>query len=181
MTASSFSRLATLYENYGPGRLPKADRPDVGGGYAHATTMAVFLLIFSYRLTDTIDRFASEFALPAGVPPTLIAVPVFLAVAFVAGSLSWRYLPERVPYFGALAGLLSSAMLHLVGVLLVLVILFENAEGATTLVDLLVMLGSIPGIFFLWTADAPLSFFVLYALGAGGGLLYQRIREAATT
>ncbi|WP_418286260.1 hypothetical protein [Halorubrum sp. DTA46] len=94
---------------YGPGRLPGADRPDIGAGCAAASAAlaATFLVAVAAIGGETVGLLSSNdgfawFAL-AG-----IAVPVVVPSALVVGVAVWRLLPSDVPFFGPVAGLLGT-------------------------------------------------------------------------
>lgn len=101
--------LHRVCQRYGPGRLPGAERLDIGAGYAAATAALVAALLFAVVavVAETVGLLSSSdgfvwFAF-AG-----IAVPVVVPVAFVVGLALWRFLPAELPFFGPVSGLLGT-------------------------------------------------------------------------
>jgi hypothetical protein len=107
MTAR-LDRVVRLYGRYGPTRLPLGDRQDVGAGYSMAAGVLAGGIVFapvSTLVSGTVDS--------AGV--ILSATPVYLATGFVVGALTWRSLPSSVPYYSAVAALVTVLGNYLAG------------------------------------------------------------------
>lgn len=173
-------RLGSAYYRYGPGRLPGADRRDLGGGYAFSSVMAVFSAVFILnqavgvgwgdpwpRVLETPSEYATMVALLVGC-------------GFVAGVLTWRYLTEQLPYFPRWSGLVASILTHLLVVLVLDVIVIAGIGYLTwpgKLVDVFV---AYPGIFYVATRDFLNAAAALYIFGVPGGYVYERIRNHRT-
>jgi len=100
--------VVRLYGRYGPTRLPLGDRQDVGGGYSMAAGVLAGGIVFapvSVLFSGTVGS--------AGV--VLSAVPVYLATGFMIGALTWRSLPSGVPYYSAVAALVTVVGNYLAG------------------------------------------------------------------
>jgi len=113
---------------YGPGRLPEADRPDIGAGYAAASAalVASFLFAAAAIAGETVGLLSSNdgvvwFAF-AG-----LAVPIVVPTAFVVGVVVWRLLPSEIPFFGPVAGLLGTLGTYVGSLLAVTLILTASA------------------------------------------------------
>jgi len=101
-------RVVRLYGRYGPTRLPLGDRQDVGAGYSMAAGVLAGGIVFA-----PVSTLVSGTVGSAGV--ILSATPVYLATGFVVGALTWRSLPSSVPYYSAVAALVTVAGNYLVG------------------------------------------------------------------
>jgi hypothetical protein len=123
MTPSFGSRLGAVYARYGPGRLPGADRRVLGAGYACAATVFASVLLFA-----SLGTVAELLGLPAYASGLALfvayAVPVAVPVAFCLGVLVWRVLPDRVPFFGGLAGFVATLLVYPVCGCLLAVLLY---------------------------------------------------------
>lgn len=177
MPSGLTERLWTAYYRYGPGRLPGADRRDVGGGYAFASVMAVFSAVFLLNRAIGVGW---------GDPwPPVLETPVDYATVislvggsgFVAGFLVWRYLPEKLPYFDLTGGLAASVLTHLTVVLVVDVIVVVGVTY-TTWPDMLTgIVVSYGGAVYVVTRDFIDVAVALYLFGTAGGYLYERMRR----
>lgn len=115
--AGLFDALGTTCKRYGPGRLPKAERRDIGAGYALASAAAGSALFFalvtwSYALGSSMEGDWEFFGTAA-----LVALPLVVPTSFVSAVIVWRRLPSDVPYFGAVAGLLATVGTYLLATL----------------------------------------------------------------
>mgnify|MGYP000011034804 CR=1 FL=1 len=154
MSTISVERVGAFCKRYGPGRLPGADRPALGAGYAIATAAlaaaVAFIVVTGIR---TLLIFGS-------LPITgglwyfgLLAIPLVVPAAFVGGAVGWRLLPESMSYRGPPAGVLASVLTYVVATLL-------------TVATLLV-------IFLLDGGPEPVRGFVVVGLLYGGfGFVY---------
>lgn len=111
----ALGRSVALWERYGPGRLPGGQRPAVGAGYAFASVAAVLSLAVStvllvssggHRVLSLLELLRYGVGVPVGA---------FVPLAFAAGAISWRVLPDRLSFRGAVAGAGTSAVVALVG------------------------------------------------------------------
>ncbi|WP_238992672.1 hypothetical protein [Halorubrum distributum] len=105
---ASLDRVVRLYGRYGPSRLPLGDRRDVGGGYSMAAGVLAGGIVFA-----PVSALVSGTVGSAGV--ILSAIPVYLATGFAVGALTWRSLPSSVPYYSAVAALVTVAGNYLAG------------------------------------------------------------------
>ncbi|WP_239638560.1 hypothetical protein [Halorubrum distributum] len=101
-------RVVRLYGRYGPSRLPLGDRRDVGGGYSMAAGVLAGGIVFA-----PVSALVSGTVGSAGV--ILSAIPVYLATGFAVGALTWRSLPSSVPYYSAVAALVTVIGNYLAG------------------------------------------------------------------
>ncbi|THE63458.1 hypothetical protein D8Y22_16610 [Salinadaptatus halalkaliphilus] len=175
VTHSSLEGLATTCKRYGPGRLPKADRRAIGAGYAGASAAVAIALAFAVGMA-VFHLLGS----PAGVGhvfwamSALVAVPIVVPAAFCASAAVWRWLPERVPYTGAVAGLLATVLTYLLSLAIVFAILlgFAIADGRT---DLLVEAAGFTVIIGFFAAI--LTAWLTLPLGCVCGAVYERARQ----
>lgn len=112
-------RTVALWARYGPGRLPGGQRPAVGAGYAFASVAAVLSLAVSAVMIGStvvssgdVPVVSLSEVLRYGVVTPVVA---FSTVAFAAGAVSWRVVPEGVASRGAVAGAGTAAVVALVG------------------------------------------------------------------
>jgi len=101
-------QVVRLYGRYGPTRLLFGSRQDVGGGYSMAAGVLAGGIVFA-----PVSTLVSGTVGSAGV--ILSATPVYLATGFVVGALTWRSLPSSVPYYSAVAALVTVAGNYLAG------------------------------------------------------------------
>ncbi|GAB3329209.1 hypothetical protein [Haloplanus salinarum] len=167
-------RVVRLYGRYGPTRLPLGDRQDVGAGYSMAVGVLAGGIVFA-----PVSTLVSGTVGSAGV--ILSAIPVYLATGFVVGALTWRSLPSSVPYYSAVAALVTVAGNYLAGTAVWLLLApvygyeFLNPYGG---VDPPTSLTEFLGAFFelypdtilvvvVWTIwiAVPLSLFFSYVYG----------------
>lgn len=108
-SSESSERIRAACKRYGPGRLPEADRPAIGAGYAGAAAALIAALQFS-TLVFALERTGRLAALDGEALAAigLVAVPVVVPAAFVSGVVSWRVLPAEFPFFGVVAGLVAT-------------------------------------------------------------------------
>ncbi|MEY7847774.1 hypothetical protein AB7C87_01030 [Natrarchaeobius sp. A-rgal3] len=176
--------LVTACKRYGPGRLPRADRRDFGAGYAGAT--AAFVIAVTYALATTAVYqlgFTHDFVHPFWSASALVALPFVVPAAFLVGAAVWRYLPERIPYFGAVAGLVATALTYAVALVLVFVALLVltaymgtgTAIGTTAeLLHATAGVTAVIGIFAL-----ILTAWVTIPIGCLSGVIYERARTVS--
>ena len=171
MTLRGADRLRAGCKRYGPGRLPHADRPAIGAGYAGASaalvaaaTFAVAVVAFEVAgVSHNVYGFAifAAFALPFVVP-----------AAFVAGIVSWRAVPATVPGSGVVAGALGTLLTYvgatvlLACLMLVAAVASWNNGGATDTAMAAAVIG--------WLAFLLTSWITL-PVGCLGGVIYGRV------
>ena len=100
--------VVRLYGRYEPTRLRFGDRQDIGVGYSMVAGVLAGGIVFS-----PVSALVSGSVGSAGV--VLSAVPVYLATGFVVGALTWHSLPSSVPYYSAVAALVTVAGNYLAG------------------------------------------------------------------
>ena len=178
----------TLCRRYGPGRLPYANRDDVGGGIAMAATglLAVTLWVGTLatlavtRGTNPLGGSVEVAFVAAG---SILVVPVAVLAAFVVGTLLWRYVvPDGArPLAGAIAGgctAVASLVLGAVGAGLLFTLLTVADGGVTAPVDLAVL--------FLFTVVTAGVFAIVFVgwlvlpLGVFGGWYHERAKRRRT-
>lgn len=169
-SAKPLQTLGTVCKRYGPGRLPGAERADIGAGYAGAS--AAFLAVLAWMvLTAIVEAVGPTSGLFGVNALTLSALALVVPVAFVAGVLVWRHLPTWTPHFGAVAGLLGTIGTY-VGATLVLVVVFPFLTGGLSApaLGLGVRVALAYGI-----VGFVLTFPVTLPVGAASGAIYERV------
>ena len=111
------STVATWYARYGPGRLPGADHPDVGAGYAFATAALLADVLFGLLLGALSLAFGDPF-FGWLLGYSLAAVPFVVVAAFASGALCWRRIAARERFTGAFAGVVVTLCAYVLGDLL---------------------------------------------------------------
>lgn len=179
MDTSLVTRLGAACERYGPGRLPGADDRVLGAGYACASTAIVAILVFA-GLGGLLGLLGG-----GGVGGGLaflgvVAAPLVVPAAFALGVATWWVLPEDLPLFGPVAGLLTTLLVYPVGGAVVAVLLYVQpslgslAPGADRLAASLgggVLVGFVALVFTFW---------VTLPVGTAGGYVYERARRERT-
>ncbi|GAB3422738.1 hypothetical protein GCM10027435_27770 [Haloparvum alkalitolerans] len=177
MSGSAVEKLGVACHRYGPGRLPGARRRCLGTGYACASTAVLATTAFVHLMVpfllvnpDSAALFWAVFG--------LLLLPVVVPAAFVSGVATWRLLPDWLPAYGAVAGLVSAVATYcLVTVALVPILAYGNPllTGIESTPNLPVLAGSaaVVGIVaFL------LTFWVAVPAGVAGGYVYEGARPA---
>lgn len=179
-TTSLLDALETACHRYGPGRLPRADDPAIGAGYAGAaaalgvaTTFAVVMLTLDGR---PVGLEGSGVGLAA---VTVVAVPLIIPTAFAAAAIVRRYLPASVPHFGAVAGVLATLLTYLLatgslfGIGLIRAFVGEPHHGPV--VESVRFAGAFGIVGFVSTVWLTLP------VGCVSGVIYERVHEPAKT
>jgi hypothetical protein len=141
MSGVSAERLKLLYRRFGPGHLPGADGRAVGAGYAFAMAAllasVVFILLYAVTALLLGGPSALWFSVEGGLPYFgLLAVPFVVPAAFVAGALTWRLLPETVPYYGPVSGLVATVLTYVwAAALVTTVVLVDSFLSPTTVFE----------------------------------------------
>ena len=179
MPSFPIALFAAVCKQYGPGRLPYADRRDIGAGYAMSTTAAVATVTFVFVMQLP----GLPEILPTGDDAAYvgsIAFPIVVLSAFVAGVIAWRSATPELSWFGPVAGVTATGLAYLIGTLVVGVVLVISSviqdpsrlRTLSTAGELVVGMGSfIPTVgivAFLFTCWLTLP------LGALGGAIYER-------
>ena len=173
-----FQRLVGLCHRYGPGKLPRAEERGIGAGYACAgaallaalTFAGVMLLLWLFGpeplLAGTLGRAA------------IVAIPVVVPGAFVAGWATWTGLPAERERFGARAGAIAAGATYVVASAFLVPLLL--AASYVERVPLGVETGDVlPAVFLvLVPAGFLLTFWLTVPLGAAAGYVHERARTA---
>ncbi|OIB58562.1 hypothetical protein [Natrialba sp. SSL1] len=171
-------RLATGCKRYGPGRLPNADRRDIGAGYAGASAALAISILFALSML-ALAQLGSPFGVghPFWALSAIAALPIVVPAAFLVGVLVWRTLstmsPTTIPYFGAVAGLVATILTYLVSIVIVFILAVGlHATGGSDAVlwdaaTLTALIAIVAATFTAW--------FTL-PLGCLSGAIYERAR-----
>lgn len=168
-----FTTLGTACKRYGPGRLPRAERRDIGAGYALASAATGTTLLFAlmswglYILGEPIGSdwdFLGTWA--------LVALPFVVPTSFVSAVIVWRSLPSDTPYFGASAGVLAALGTYA----LVLLTLFVFSIITITIngqyAEIPDALGFMTVVGFVALAS---TFWLTFPVGAISGIIHERV------
>lgn len=108
----------------------------------------------------------------------LWAVPVIVPAAFLTGAIVWRSLPEGIPYYGPVAGVLATALTYIVAVGFLapaLIALEASYAGAgLEIIGVGFFAVYIGGFAFVYT------FWLTLPLGVVSGHIHERARERLT-
>lgn len=172
LPTDSLHRVCT---RYGPGRLPGANRPDVGAGYAAASAALIASLLFAAGVI--IGEFVGVVSSNDGVVWFAfagLAVPVVVPTALVVGIAVWRLLPSDLPFFGPIAGLLGTLGTYVGTLLVVMLILTASAvlglSGAEP-VNAAAFSFGVVGLAFMIT------WWLTFPVGAVSGAVYTAVVE----
>lgn len=127
----STARIERLCKRYGPGRLPRADRPAIGAGYAMATAALAAAVAFVVLSGVQILVAAGPERLGLSADSGLLyfglrALPFVIPAAFAAGGLAWRLVPRDIPYAGPVSGLVATLLTYVCATTLVAVAIFGD-------------------------------------------------------
>ncbi|WP_092734761.1 hypothetical protein [Halopenitus persicus] len=167
--------LRTACKQYGPGRLPKADRPDIGAGYAAASAAVFATVLFGIVLSVSAGRgtsgeWISSFLFPA------LALPIVVPSAFFLGVVGWRLSPASSSITGIIAGGGGAIATYLVSLVLIGGVLTVgsvfSASGATPIeaVEFSVSLVALAFILTWW---------ITIPVGCLSGVVYMNVTEKA--
>ena len=176
MSSTGFlDALGTTCKQYGPGRLPKAERRDIGAGYALASASGGATLLFAliawslYALGSPIGsdwEFLGTMA--------LIALPLVVPTSFISAVFVWRTLPSDTPYFGGVAGFLATlgtyllAMFVLFALNVVAVVIYGQYEGILEAAAFMLLVG------FVALAS---TFWLTFPIGSVSGMIHERVND----
>ena len=175
ISARFLDALGTTCKRYGPGRLPKADRRDVGAGYSLASAATGVTLLFAltawtgYALGPPIGTDWEFFGTMA-----LVALPLVVPTSFVSAVVVWRTLPSDVPYFGAIAGFLATLGTYLIAILVlfalyaVAVVIYGQYAQILEAAAFLVLVGSIAFVSTFW---------LTLPIGTVSGIIHERVTD----
>lgn len=167
MSRIPVERIGTLCKRYGPGRLPGANRPAVGAGYAVATAALAAAMAFVVVTGVETLLFGGSIAVTGELTSLgLLAIPLVVPVAFVGGAAAWRLLPESTSYRGPLAGTLATVLTYVGATLLVVPLLVATSPSQPRASAEIGLLVGVVG--FLSTSWLTLP------AGAVGGWIHER-------
>ena len=161
-------------KRYGPGRLPHADRHDIGAGYAAATAALVATVLYATSTSVGAVLFTDGNWIANMVFP-LLAIPFVVPAAFLVGVAGWRLLPSYSTTTGIIAGVLGVIATYLVTLILVGTLLTATAalslSGAEPDAAALFSVGLLSVAFYLtWWITVP--------VGCLSGLVYVNAVDA---
>lgn len=172
-SAGFLTALETTCKQYGPGRLPKAERRDIGAGYALASAATGATLLF-VLITWSLYALGSpigtdwEFLGTMG----LIALPFVVPASFISTVIVWRTLPSDVPYFGASAGVLATLGTYL----LVLLGLFTLSVIEVVVSGQYAQLPeAVAFIVFIGFVALASTFWLTLPVGVVSGIIHERV------
>ena len=178
LPADSVATLAVVCKRDGPGRLPRADRPSIGAGYAGATAaLAVAVMVALWMSVFHVLVGPFLFGHVAWAVAALAALPLVIPAAFVSGTVVWRVLPNSVPWFGAVAGLLATLGTYVVS-LAVVFLLIVGAQvigglgsGAEPVLFDALLITAVVGAYAVITTG-----WLVFPIGCLSGAIYERAR-----
>lgn len=168
-------------KRYGPGRLPYADRRDVGAGYAMATVVAItttaFILVAQLAGISTI---MSSWYHPYGgsLSDQLVGMISTVPAGFVAGVVVWR-VPRLRRWRGIPAGITAMLVMYPVSVLLDLAVvvplrqILVESGGLSLSGYALHLFGATFYMWFMGYAALTTTFWLTLPLGAVGGFVHE--------
>jgi hypothetical protein len=177
MSATVVETAGVLCKRYGPGRLPGADNRSIGAGYAFATAalLASVAFVVPYAVIRLLEGGPSALlrSIEGGLPYFgLFAIPFVVPAAFVAGALTWRLLPETVPYYGPVSGLVATVLTYVGATALVAAVILVNSFLSPTTVfepgTAFIVAGLFGGVGFAYT------FWITLPAGALSGYVHER-------
>jgi hypothetical protein len=182
MKSLLIARFTAVCKQHGPGRLPYADRREVGAGYAMSTTAAVATLTF--MLGMQVPGIPEVW--PTGLDALAVGMgglPIVVPSAFVSGVLVWRVAPSELSWSGPVAGLVATGLAYVVGVLvvsavlLILGILTDPSRLLTSLTSIESLTGLASFLSVVISVAFMCTFWATLPLGALGGFMYERTRQ----
>ena len=167
-------QLGTRWNHCCLGKLPFGDQRDIGAGYtmAAAAVLAITVAVPSARLLDVIFGPHSIWAMGfVGV----LGLPLVVPTAFVAGSITWRYLPSTLRRSGVGAGVVATVLTYVFATTIAamgVVIEFIWTDPTLTPTDLLFV------FLYFWfsigTVALGVMAWITVPVGALSGAIYER-------
>jgi len=175
MTATTIQAAEAFCKRYGPGRLPGAGNRSIGAGYAFATAALLASVAFVVLSAALLGGGPSALwsAAEGGLSYFgLVAMPFVVPAAFAAGALTWRLVPETVPYYGSVSGLVASVLTYIGAMALVAAAILVNSFLSPATVfeprAAFIVAGVFGGAGFLHT------FWITLPVGALSGYVHER-------
>lgn len=171
MSASYVRRTHGVCSRYGPGRLPGANRPAIGAGYAAAAAAIAATVLFSiafsaYSWVLGPGDWLASFLFP------LYALLFVIPAAFLLASVGWAFVSPRSTLGGLVAGGLGALATYvLAGVLLsaVVVPITGTAIGVAALLDAIHFTIGVIGIALI------LTWWIAIPMGCLAGGVYANV------
>ena len=165
--------LRRACKQYGPGRLPHADRPDIGAGYAAASAAVVATVLYGIVLSGYAVRGGSGDLVASFLFPAF-ALPVVVPSAFVLGVVAWRLSPASSAISGLVAGGVGALGTYLVSLVLIGGVLTAGAvlslSGSTPIAAAEFSAGLV-GLAFV------LTWWITIPVGCLSGFVYMSVTE----
>ena len=165
--------LGTTCKRYGPGRLPRAGRRDIGAGYALASAATGTTLLFaliSWSLNAVGSPIGSDWEFFGTM--ALIALPVVVPTSFISAVVVWRVLPSDTPHFGASAGVLTTLGTYFLALLVLSALNVVEGVIYGQYAEIPEGLAFIAVIGFVALAS---TFWLTFPIGAASGLIHERV------
>ncbi len=117
MQSFEFHTLHAVCTRYGPGRLPQAERGDIGAGYAAAA--AAFIATVLYGSAVSIGAvLGMGFDAAVNLVFAALALPFVVPAAFLVGVGGWQLSPSYSSTAGIIAGGVGTIATYLVTLVL---------------------------------------------------------------
>lgn len=178
----------SLCHRFGPGRLPHANRRDVGGGIAMAAN-ALLAAVLWYGVAGVvltvggIGEIATSTDFGFAVAGSVFVAPFALPCAFVVGTLCWRHLvpDDPDPTLGAVGGALTAGASLVVGAVGAGLVFgaFSLMEGDVTAIQELLPLVALVAV-FAFAFGAIFVGWLAVPLAAFGGWYHERAKRRRT-
>jgi len=173
MLSSTRQTLRKSCKQYGPGRLPKADRPDIGAGYAAASAAIFATVLFGVVLSVSAVRGTSGDWISSFLFPTL-ALPIVVPSAFFLGVIGWRLSPSSSSITGVIAGGVGAIATYVVSLVLVGGVLIVGAVfslSGATLIEAVEFSAGLVALAFI------LTWWITIPVGCLSGMVYMNVTE----
>lgn len=176
-TGTWLDELESACHRYGPGRLPGAEKPTIGAGYAGAAAALGVVVAFATVML-ALDGWpvAPDGSGVALAVAAVVAVPLVVPTAFASAAVVRRYLPSSVPYFGAVAGVLATLLTYLVAVVALFGIGLLVAVTGSAYYGPLVEAVRFAGLFGV--AGFVLTAWMTIPVGCLSGYVHERVRRS---
>jgi len=184
---SSIGLFVAVCERYGPGRLPYANRRDVGAGYAMATVAAITTTVFILvtQLVGISTIMSSWYVGYAGsLSEQIVGMIATVPAGFLAGVVVWRA-PRLRKWRGVPAGLAAMVLMYPVSALLDIAVILPLQQVATGPSGMLSEYLLLPIVAPIWIVSFgygafTTTFWLTLPLGAFGGYIHETARMEAT-
>lgn len=173
MQSSYRLSLRSACKRYGPGRLPHADKPDIGAGYAAASAAVVATVLFGivlgvYAVRGTSGDWVASFLFPA------LALPIVVPSAFFLGVVGWRLSPSSSSITGLVVGGAGAIGTYLVSLVLLGGVLTAGAVlslSGSSPIEAAQFSASLVALAFIFT------WWITIPVGSLSGLVYMSVTE----